>query len=205
MARTLMFSYNGEISSFSFAKVDRRKLYGTRRRMALDPEGRPALRGSLTHDGSLVLQQGMTAQGYFDEEGRWWPNGDLVGLDDDGTELPRIPSTLGREVELTGPEPASALLDLRVRAVYALDPDEETGLSPALKAALDDGQLFRFPFSYRGGYREDEGWLVANDTGVYALIGGSVSPNWCELQVAVAADEIDDDEDLGDELDFEMF
>lgn len=205
MARTLLLSLDGEVSSFTFAKVDRSKLYGRRRRMALDPEGRPARRGALTHDGSLVLQPGMTGQGYFDEDGRWWPNGELVGLDDEGAPLDKLPSTLGHEVALEGPRPASALLDLRVRAVYALEPDEETGLADGLRQALDAGQLFRFPFSYRGGYRQDEGWLVANETGVYALVGNATEPRWSELQLAVTSDEIDDEEDLGDELDFEMF
>lgn len=205
MARTLQLSFRGNVSAFAFSKVDRAKLYGRRIRQQLDPDGRAARRGALTRDGSLVVQQGMTAQGYFDEEERWWPVGDLVGLDAEGNALEKIPSTLGRPVDLEGPLPAAGLLDLKVKAVYALDPDEELGLQDDLRSELDQGSLFRFPFSYRGGYSLDDAWLVANDSGVYALVGESTELVWSELQTPVDEADVDDDDDLDDELDFEMF
>lgn len=205
MPRALMLSYEGRTSRFGFSKVDRKKLYGQRRRIPMDPEGRPARRGALTYDGSLVIQPGMTAQGYFDEEGRWWPYGELVGLDDEGQPVDKVESTLNREVELEGPLPATGLLDLRVQAVYALTPEDDEALDDALKARLDEGALFRFPFAYRSGYKQDEGWLVANDTGVYAIIGRPVDPPWSELDRVVDPSDLDDEDDLDDELDFEMF
>jgi len=205
MARSLILSYQGGVSRFGFSKVDRKKLYGVHRRIPLDPDGRPARRGALTYDGSMVIQQGMTAQGYFDEEGRWWPVGELVGLDDQGNEVPRVESTLNRQVELDGPRPATELLDLRISSVYALTPEDEDALDEQLKARLDAGELFRFPFAYRSGYKQDEGWLVANDTGVYAIVGRPTDPPWSELTRAVDPTDLDDEDDMDDELDFEMF
>jgi hypothetical protein len=147
----------------------------------------------------------MTAQGYHDEHGRWWPVDELVGLDADGREVSRVASTLGVEVELEGPLPAQGLLDLRVQSVYALTPDEEKGLDNDLRVELDEGRLFRFPFSYRDGYKRDEAWLLANDTGVYAIIGQPTRPEWCELTKLPRPDELDTEDDLDDEIDFEMF
>ncbi len=205
MARALILAYDGAVSRFGFSKVDRSKLYGVRKRIPLDPDGRPARRGALTYDGSMVIQQGMTAQGYFDEDNRWWPVGDLVGLDADGNEAEKHQSTLGREVELEGPLPATGLLDLRVQSVYALEPEDEDALDPGLKAKLDEGALFRFPFVYRSGYKQDEAWLVANDTGVYAITGRPADAPWSELTRAVDPADLDEEDDLDDELDFEMF
>lgn len=205
MGRALVLSYEGQTSRFAFQKVDRKKLYGVRKRIPMDPDGRPARRGSLTYDGSLVLQSGMTAQGYFDEQGLWWPSKELVGLDAEGEPVERHDSTLGKEVALEGPLSPTGLLDLRIQSVYALEPEEEGALDEGLKAALDAGQVFRFPFVYRAGYKSDEAWLVANDTGTYALVGRPTDAPWSELTRAVDPTDLDDEDDLDDELDFEMF
>jgi hypothetical protein len=69
MAKSIVVDRGGAVSSFDFTKVSRSKLYGRRRRMALDPSGRACTRASLTADGSLLILAGMTAQGYFDGEG----------------------------------------------------------------------------------------------------------------------------------------
>ena len=69
MARQIVVELDGIESSFDFAKLDRSKLYGTRKRVALDPDGQPCERADLTSDGAVLLRRGMTAQGYFDEAG----------------------------------------------------------------------------------------------------------------------------------------
>lgn len=205
MGRALVLAHDGRVSRFAFSKVDRRKLYGVRRRIPLDPDGRPARRANLTYDGSLVLQPGMTAQGYFDEQGHWWPYGDLVGLDESGNPVDKKASTLGREVDLEGPLPATGLLDLRVQSVYALDPEDEDALDEALAESLRAGDLYRFPFVYRSGYKQDEAWLLANDTGIYAIVGRPAEAPWSELSRVADPSDLDDEDDLDDELDFEMF
>ncbi|MCA9543478.1 MAG: hypothetical protein KC613_03780 [Myxococcales bacterium] len=203
MARQIVVERGGATSAFDFKKVDRAQLYGKRRRVPLDPDGGECARAELTADSGLLVRSGMTAQGYFDASGYWYAQGDLVALDPEGQEAPTHPSTLGeaQPLEAVG---AEALLDLRVQSVYALDPAE---VDEGLAAALAAGEVFAFDFVYRAGPKKDRGLLVANDTGVYALIGQPTTPEWCELAV-VAQDDwsaADDGDDFDDDLDFEMF
>lgn len=198
MARNLVLSYRGEDSKFGFARLDRSRLYGSRRRVVLDRDGEPCRRAELTDDGAFVLQPGMTAQGYFDRDMTWVPNSQLVGLEPDGSPAPNVPSTLDVAQPLVGPVPPETLLDTRIQSVYALEPET---LSEPLAAALTDGAIFQFPFSYRTDHRIMTGFLVANDDGVFALVGHPARPEWSELADVIG----DDDGELDDDLDFEMF
>ncbi len=201
MAKAIVVDRGGAVSSFDFSKVTRSKLYGRRRRMPLDPSGRACTRAALTADGSLLLRAGMTAQGYFDGDGTWVPNKELVGLDADGKVLDKLPSTLGVAQELVGPVPPQELLDLRVAAVYALEP---TDVEAGLQADLDAGKIFRFPFVYRGGHTTQTGFLAANPEGTFAIVGATTTPEWCTLD-AVLPPDFEDDDAFADDLDFEMF
>ncbi|MCP4808039.1 MAG: hypothetical protein GY913_31840 [Proteobacteria bacterium] len=116
MAKTISVVLEGVETHFDFKNLDRAKLYGRRVRMLLDSDGEPFTRASLTMDGSTLVRAGMTAQGYFDQDGTWIPNRDLVGLDPDGHELDRIPSTLGEPQPLRVAQ-AFEVLDMRLQAV----------------------------------------------------------------------------------------
>ncbi len=201
MARQIVVGLGGGSSSFSFSKLERAKLYGRRRRVALDAGGEPCGRAQLTRDGRYVLRHGMTAQGYFTEKGTWLASAALVGLDADGEPLEKQPSTLGNEVPLEGPLPPEVLLDHRIGSVYMLDPTEaDEGLS----TALAEGGIFRFDFRYRDGFSTSTAFLLQNEEGTFALIGEEALPEW--IEPAAAPPPVDDEDDAeGDDLDFEMF
>ena len=202
MARQIVVQLGESSSTFDFKKVDRKKLYGSRKRMPLDPTGEPCTRASLTEDGALLIQSGMTAQGYFTDDGYWVPNKELIGLDDEGEPVEKRPSTLGEPQALDGPLGPEALLDTKIHAVYALAADE---VDEALVAKLAEGALFRFPFSYRGDYSEDVGFLVQNPDGdLFALVGRTLEPEWRDPEERIPTFTEDEDDD-DDELDFEMF
>jgi hypothetical protein len=200
MAKLLLLSHEGTVSRFDFSKVAREKLYGRRVRVPLDPDGERCTRAELTDDGWILLRRGMSAQGYFDEDGTYISSRDLVGLSDTGEALERVPSTLGEEQSLVGPVDPSEVLDLKLMAVYALVPHE---LDAALQTALESGAIFRFPFNYRADFQAETAFLIHNEHGLFALVGQPAPPEWSALEQAAttfAADEEDDDD-----LDFEMF
>lgn len=200
MAKPIIVTLAGEESRFDFAKLERAKIYGTRRRVALDAAGAPCKRASLTQDGRFLLQSGMTAQGYLTPEGRWVPNAELVGLDVDGKPMEKQPSTLG-VAQAVEEVPARDLFDLRVSSTYALTVQH---LEPTLQAALDAGKVFRFAFNYRGDYRAETAFLVKNDLGVFAVVGAPALPQW--IEPAAAPPPIPPaEEPEADEIDFEMF
>lgn len=200
MPATINLSLDGAEGIFTFSPVDRSALYGKRRRMALDETGSPCSRASLLSDGSLLLQSGMTAQGYFLPDGVWVPQGELEAVQADGLPAAQVPSTLGQTQELTeiGPE---ELLDLHVHNVYLLSPES---VSDVLLEAVATGRLFRFPFNFRADYTSETAVLLANDEGIWALIGYPVVPEWQELATVTSMTEMSE-EDPDDDLDFEMF
>ena len=106
MAKPIVLTYEGVQSSFDHAKLDRARLYGARKRIPLDQDGQTCVKAALTIDGLYLLQSGMTAQGYFDENGRWLQRSQLVGLDPDGHPLELKPSTLGVAVEAVVADPS---------------------------------------------------------------------------------------------------
>lgn len=200
MASTINLSLHGQEAVFTFVPVDRAALYGRRRRIALDDAGSSCSRASLLGDGSLLLQSGMTAQGYFLPDGVWVPQGELEAIQADGSPAERIPSTLGQLQELTEIEPEE-LLDLHVHNVYLL---EAESISDTVREALAAGRLFRFAFNFRADYTSETGVLLANDEGTWALIGYPHGPSWQELATVTSMTEASE-EDTDDDLDFEMF
>lgn len=200
MARAIVVSYQGAETSFGFKSVDRAALYGRRRRVALDADGKPCTRASLLDDGSLLLRSGMTGQGYFTPEGRFLKQGDLEAFTPDGTPVSKMPSTIGVAQDLDGPVAPTEVLDLRLESIYVL---ESEGLSPALKAELDGGAIFRFAFNFREDYRAETAFLFANDNGIFALVGTPVVYEWSKLDVMVElpTEETDTDDD---DLDFDF-
>jgi len=66
MSRTIDIAFNGEVSSFEFAKVDRGKLYGRKTRVCLDAASRECAEARLTEDGRHILPNGPTASLYID-------------------------------------------------------------------------------------------------------------------------------------------
>ncbi len=200
MARSLIVSYQQTPSTLAFTRVTRKQLYASRKRVPLDGDQAPCQRGELSDDGSMIITTGMTGQGYFDDEQKWVPSDKLVGLDLEGKPVPLQPSTLSTAQALTEVEP-EALLDTFAASIYALDDSE---LDAALGEALRAGKIFRFDFNLRADYHMETGFLLANEHGVFAIIGNPREVLWCELErPAVELDDADEDDD-GD-LDFEMF
>ena len=198
MAKGLVLSLDGHVSSFQLEKIERARSYGVRRRLAVDDMGRTCSRAALTDDGQVVLRAGMTAQGWFDTDGRQIEQKAIGAEDADGRPLDLVPSTLGVEQSLVGPVDAREVLDVSLTAVYRVTPDE---LDEALARSLADGQFWRFAFNYRPDYRSETGYLVQNADGIFALVGTPAPARYLEPQAPPPP--VDDDDDEGD-LDFEM-
>lgn len=198
MAKPIVVSLDGIESSFDHVKLDRKRLYGERRRVPLDLSGEPCLKSALTSDGLYLLQSGMTAQGYFDEGGRWLQKAQLVGIGLDGQALEIAPSTLGtaQPLELVAPD---VLLQYVAESVYTLG---ALVLDAALQERLTKGDIFRFSFNYSADYKQETAFLLQNAEGVFCLIATPISTTWSEPG---KLSELADAEESSDDLDFEMF
>tara|TARA_B100001142_G_scaffold63207_1_gene62461 strand:- start:546 stop:1148 length:603 start_codon:yes stop_codon:yes gene_type:complete len=200
MAKAIMIEYKGKSASFQHSKVDRSKLYGSRKRISLDPSGDACQRCELSDDGSTLILSGMTSQGYFDDDTNWIPNKELVGMDFKGNVLEKAPATLG-VAQVAKVSELESLLDLSVDSIYQLEPEE---VSDSIQSVLESGKAFNFPFNYRADYHAESAYLLLNKEGYFLLIGNPVQPQWMDLeQIAVESFEEDSEDD--DDLDFEMF
>lgn len=199
MAKPLVVDLNGKQSSFNISKLDRSKLYPTRKRVPLDASGCVCVKASMTSDGSQVLRSGMTSQGYFTLAGRWVLKDELVGIAPDGQITDIKPSTLGIPQSLEGPVPPQRLLDLEVTAVYFLDALEA---DESLLASLKSGDVYSCPFNYGADYNLERSFLVANDEGLFAIVGNLCFPEWAEEGSSYVASG--ENEATEDDLDFEM-
>lgn len=198
MAKELLLSYHGKHSSFQLAKLDRSRLYGAKKRIAVDHSQQPCTKASLTSDGMFLLHAGMTAQGYFDETGRWLQKSELVGLDAEGNQLDLKPSTLGTEQIVTRAEPWD-VLSFSVVSVYLLEP---INIDAELSGLVDSGAVMRFDFNYSADYKTETAFLVKNNEGLFALICEPSHFGWCEPG---KVEDVEDFEESADELDFDMF
>jgi hypothetical protein len=200
MARQIIVKWNGKENAFTFAKVDRAKLYGRKKRLPVDTDGGECESASLDVETGILLRSGMTAQGYF-VDGRWIPNKELVGLDESGKELELQPSTLGVPQDLREAG-IDEVLDLRVASVYALEGDDLD--AELTKAMHEEGKCFAVPFNYRADYQTECGVLVGSRDGdIFLLVGQPEQSEWASFETKAPESPADSEED--DDLDFEMF
>lgn len=199
MAREIVVTAGGATSRFGLERVSRDKLYGVKRRVIVDEDGRDCVTATLARDGSALLGPGAVAQLYLDDADDVVERDELVAVDADGQPLPRYDSTLGAEQPLDGPIPCERVLDFVTTAVYALDPAE---LDPELAASLAAGDIYETRFSYRGGTDLAPLFLLQNEHGVFGLVGEPA--DFAFLHRELPPPEDDDDPFDDDELDFSM-
>jgi len=199
MAKPVVLNFDGESASFIPTKIDRTKIYGARKRIAIDASGATCTKASLTADGALTIRSGMLAQGYFTPEGCMVQRSEMVVLDSDDKVLETKPSTLGTPQELTDPVEAAEVLDLQLQSIFFLAPETvPTKLSEDLKA----GKIFRFPFNYSAGLETETAYLLANDEGIFALTGKPQNTVWVDESTSFVPEAADAEEE-SDDLDFD--
>jgi hypothetical protein len=198
MAKNVVLSFEGAELKFSPSRVDRAKLYGVRKRIAVDSSGSTCTKAALTADGFTLITSGMTSQGYFAPDGRWVARNEMVGLDIDERVVEIKPSTLGVAQSVEGPVDPVAVLRLDVESVFALEPDD---VASTLVTSMKSGEIYRCAFNYAAGLEVEVAYLVANDEGVFALVGKPVDIAWSEQGAIFVAESTDDD---ADDLDFDQ-
>ena len=70
MAKSIILNKNDNTSIFQLKKIERKKLYGYKKRLAVDENNNECKRGSLTEDGQILIKSGMTSQGWFIDGGK---------------------------------------------------------------------------------------------------------------------------------------
>ena len=156
MERTLEVACEGTASSFTVRKLSRATLYGTRRRVPVDGEGRECKAAALTRDGRFLLPRGTTATLYLDDQGDAVERGELrPARTGHGAASASEPQVAG----------AAEVLEHVVRQVYALAP---VAVSSRLDELLAATSICRLDDREDGGERR---FLVKNAAGYFLMIG----------------------------------
>jgi hypothetical protein len=166
MAAYLEMNYQGQPSRFVLTAIDRKRLHGYTKRVALDADGNECAAAHLTRDGRFLLTAGSTADLYLNNEGDSVLRTDLVPVGGDGRALETLAPTTGRPQEAEGPVSPEEILNCVAVKAYALAPET---LSPALQSALASGAIFKVSYRPRRATQATTAFLLANETGTFLV------------------------------------
>lgn len=204
MAKPLVFKLDGAEVAFDMQKVDRSKLYGYKEVEMLDEHGDKCEMATLAEDGHTIIGRGGTGLGYLSADGMWCDKSELQPVDLSGAPIEPVASSFVAPIELDAPVTADEYLQHSIRSVYAM---ETEALDSRLLASLKDGVIYKFSYSYRGGLEADIAFLLCNDAGeVFMAVGSNTAIEFIGLQqvAAVVAEDSEEEESEGDDMDFSM-
>ncbi len=202
MARPLVFQFGDHLLSFAISKVDRARLYGYKELEVVDERGQPCELATLADDGCTLVGKGSTALGWVTVDGQWCTKSQMAPVDLDGREVTSVPSSFAAPIKLFETTTVDEYLRHNIRLVYAVETEEDLS---ELKAELERGTIFSFPYSYRGGLEADAGFLLANDAGEIMLaVGNPTKVDFLGLAAPPVEFEAEADSEDADMMDFDM-
>jgi hypothetical protein len=205
MTQSIDINYGGRVSRFTLTLIDRKRLHGFKRRIALDEQGIECNSALLTRDGRFLLSAGSTADAYLDANGDVVQRGDLVAVDAEGKPLPTLLATAGRSQPVEETATLEDFLNHVVTRVYLLEIET---LGAVLEKELRAGTIFQIPFRARASHTETPAFLLANDDGIFLVQAEACHFDFVGLEQTVsdvdALDESDAGFDEDDEFIFDL-
>tara|TARA_B100001093_G_C26842723_1_gene1021337 strand:- start:342 stop:938 length:597 start_codon:yes stop_codon:yes gene_type:complete len=197
MARLIILSLNNEEAKFEFKKISRANLYGSKKRVFLDSQDEVCQTAVIDKMYGILIQSGDASSVYMDSQQNYIEKENIVGLDEDGSLINRIDSTLNISQKLKKIT-IEEFLNFSFTSLYSLTQIE---LPKALEESLTQGEIFSFNFNYYSDFRVETGILLKNDDGLFALIGKKNIISWADKE-ALPTEHFESPDD--GEIDFEM-
>jgi hypothetical protein len=202
MAKPLVLSLDGQEFPVNLVKIDREKLYGAVEIEAVDEKGKTAVIKVLAPDGKTLIDKGGTALATVTEDGTSIDRTQLSAVDSNGEPVEPVPSSFSGPNILAQAKTEEYLSQI-VKSVYALEPADGQALD-YLRDHLSTGQMYSFPFSYRGGLEFDSAFVVGAGKDAFMVVGKQASLQYVRLNQAAVLDAAEEKEISADELDFEL-
>ena len=202
MARPLILTLDGEEFPVTLVKIDREKLYGKVEIEAFDDKGREASLRVLAADGKTLIDKGGTALATITDKGDSIDRNDLVPINADGEKIEQVPSSFGQKNELKPATVEDYFLQI-VKSVYLVGPYELANIT-ALKDQLETGQMYTFPFSWRGGIEYDNAFMIGNGGEAFLVVGKQAEFQFIKLNQAAVLESTEEEEISADDLDFDL-
>ena len=202
MAKPLVFRVGDSEFSFSVNKVDRSKLYGYKETEVLDDDEHKCELATLADDGRTVIGRGGTGLGYLSADGDWCEKAQLQPVDLEGNEIIPVTSSFAAPIELEETATLDEYLDHNIRLIYVLSSEDDVG---KLNDNLNDGTIYKFPYSYRGGLEADVGFLlIGDDANIFLAVGNPTNVEFIGLQQTAAILDEEGKTEETDLMDFDM-
>ena len=203
MGKIIEVAFNGKPSSFTVSKIDRSKLYGSKKRISVDAQGQECSSAALTRDGKYVLPVGGTTMLYLDSQGDVVERNQLQAVDPDGDNGDSGESSSNEAIELGPAIAAAEILEYTITHAYMLEP---VSLPPELEKMLASGTMCWRVLS-SASHNGHQSFLLKNEAVYFLLLGMRTGFEYIGLE---EADLLPADTGIGigdneDEIDLGMF
>jgi hypothetical protein len=201
MARKAEFLINGKSIIAELKKVDRKKIYGWSTIEVCDESGSKCKLAGLA-EGQYVMPSGSTALVTLNSKGEAVSKSELIGVDNVGKKVEKIPSIYDEKVMLREAT-VDEYLSMAVKSVYQLQIEEN---KETLLNELSAGKIYYFVFNYRADYEGDDAFLVSGGDTIFAITGKCAELEFIGMddnEQELAVDETQAVEE--DDMDFAMF
>lgn len=202
MARPLVLVLDGVEYPVGITKADRDKLYGRIEIEAFDEKGREAELRILAADGKTLINKGGTALATVTDKGDSVDRNDLVPITEDGEKIESVPSSFNQNNILAKAEVDDYLLQI-VKSVYLVSPFEDADISGLLDQ-VSAGEIYGFPFSYRGGVEYDSAYLIGSGKDAFIVTGKQAELDFIKLNESSVLNNDEEDEISVDDLSFDL-
>ena len=195
MAKVLQFQHNGSLYGAEPQKLERKKIYGYKEISAIDSNGNECRQCFLDASGTVLIPQGAIKLASLDKCGNSIERNEMVLVDADGNPPEKFPSSFDAPIVLGRTVDEDTFLDHIWKGVYQIS-------NPEL-AAVADGKIYSFPFSYHGGHSRDEGFLLTANGACYLFYGEKIEFQFLHAPDAGVLEDMDEDVQ-DDDFEFEM-
>ena len=144
MARELILLLDKKESKFTLSKIQRKNIYGYKKRIAMDGKNKECERAYVEEESGIMFKNSDTSSCHIDHKNNYLEKNLIEAVDANGKKVTKQDSTLGKPSNLNKWDEQSAL-NLRVNSVYQLDPVK---LDAKLQSQLESGNIFYFQFNY---------------------------------------------------------
>ena len=179
------------------------RLYGYKELEVVDEHGVKCELATLAENGRTVIGKGGTAMTYLTVDRLWCERMELRPVNLEGEVIEPVASSFAAPIKLGDTISIQDYLNHNIRLLYCLVPDS---VPLKLLSKLQQGTIFCFEYSYRGGLEADTGFLLTNESGqIFFAVGDKSKVDFIGLQqsaaVASAESEGTDEDGL---MDFDM-
>ena len=134
------------------------------------------------------------------EDGLWMERSELIAFDANGNMAQAVSSSFDTGIDLLEKTTVEDLLDHNLASVYQLLGEDSLLLSSKI-----GNDIYKFAFSYRGGYELNTAFIITNGPNVFIIVGNDGNYDYIGLEQQGVLDTVEDEICLEEAMDFAMF